>query len=227
MLIVESNNELVEQRGPGLPQQPAALRVAARLISYIFHPVFIPVYIAWFLFYVHPWLFAGFHPGDKMRGMIMAFLMFSFFPVITVLLLKALKFIDSIELSTKKDRVIPLVASAIWYFWIWNVWRNLPGYPDEARLLALGIWISSWVALMSNIVLKISLHAIAAGVMLAFFMLLGFTQDLHMGIYISVALLVAGLVCTSRFLVSDHTPPEIYGGLLAGFATQCITWWLG
>jgi hypothetical protein len=60
------------------------------------------------------------------------------------------------------------------------------------------------------------------GVMLTFILLLAFSQHLNFGIYISVALLVTGVVCTSRFIVSDHYPKEIYGGLFVGGLSMLV-----
>ncbi len=225
--IIDEKNQLKEVRNTDLPQQPAALRIAAKIISYIFHPVFVPLYIVFFMVYIHPYLFAGFSGLDKTRTVMMAALMFTFFPVVTVLLLKALKFIHTFHLTTQKDRIIPLVACGIWYFWIWYVWRNLPEYPQAAIQLALAIWISASLGLMANIIMKVSLHAISMGVMVTFIFLLAFSQQLNFGIYLSVALLIAGLVCTSRFIVSDHFPKEVYGGLAVGVISMLIAGMLG
>ncbi len=225
--IVIKKNQLQETRIVDFPRQPAAIRLTAKIISYIFHPVFVPLYIVWFMVYIHPYLFAGFSNLDKTRTVMMAALMFTFFPVVTVLLLKALKFINTFHLTTQKDRIIPLVACGIWYFWIWYVWRNLPDYPKPAIQLALAIWISASLGLMANIIMKVSLHAISMGVMLTFILLLAFSQQLNFGIYITVALLIAGLVCSSRFIVSDHFPKEVYGGLAVGSVSMLIAGWLG
>ena len=40
-LVVDDQNELQEQRITGRPAQPVALRIPAKIISYIFHPLFI------------------------------------------------------------------------------------------------------------------------------------------------------------------------------------------
>ena len=218
--IVDEKNQLKKIRDFNSSSRPAALKWAAKIISYIFHPVFVPLYIVLFMVYVHPYLFAGFGPGNKGITVIQAALMFTFFPVVTVLLLKGLGFIHSVYLNTQKDRIIPLVACGIWYFWIWYVWNNLPEYPRSAVQLALAIWISVSLGLMANIIMKVSLHAISIGVMLCFIFLLAFTQSLNFGIYISVSLLVSGLVCTSRFIASDHVPKEIYGGLGIGMVSM-------
>lgn len=217
---VDKPGGLKEFREGGLSSQPVVIRLLARFISYLFHPVFVPVYMVLFMVYEHPYLFAGFTALDKTRTVIMAALMFTFFPVVTVLLLKALKFINTFNLTTQKDRIIPLVACGIWYFWIWYVWRNLPEYPVQAVQLALAIWISASLGLMANIIMKVSLHAISMGVMLAFIFLLAFTQPINAGVYISISLLIAGSVCTSRFIASDHLPKEIYGGLFIGIISM-------
>jgi hypothetical protein len=149
-------------------------------------------------------------------------MMYTFFPLISVGLLKAVGFIDSLFLRTRRDRIIPLVTCGIWYFWIWFVWRNLPEYPAEAITLTFAIWMSASLGLMANIIMKVSLHAIAMGVMVSFLVALGLNQGINFGIYISVALIIAGAVCTSRFIISDHTQKEIYGGFATGILSVLI-----
>ena len=80
---------------------------------------------------------------------------------------------------------------------------------------------------MANIIMKVSLHAISMGVALTFILLLALSQPLHFGVYISVALLATGIVCTSRFIVSDHTAKEVYGGLAVGLLSMLIAWFVG
>ena len=94
--------------------------------------------------------------------------------------------------------------------------------PTEAFRLAAAVFISSIFALMANIRIKISLHTIAAGVMLTFMLLMALSQNLNFGIYLTAAILITGVICTSRFIVSDHTPTEIYGGLAVGILAMLI-----
>lgn len=214
-LIVDSHSELREL-GPG----PTALRIAAKVISYVFHPIFIPVYIAAFLITIQPVLFASFTIQEKVLTIVRFFVMYSFFPLVTVLLCKALGFLDSIYLKTQKERIVPYIASMVYYFWMWYVIRNQPQFPDSVVILTFSIFLASIVGLMANIYIKISMHAIAIGIMITFIVSLGLTQPVRYGLYISIALIIAGLVCTSRFIISDHRPKEIYGGLLAGILSQ-------
>ena len=221
-LIVDSEQGLTERSGQSGPEQHPFLKSLAHIISYIFHPVFVPVYITAWLVFIHPYFFAGFSPFDRSRTLIMAIMMYSFFPLVTVGLLKALKFIDSVHLNTSKERIIPLAACGIWYFWIWNVWRNLPDYPEAAVTLSRGIMLSVFMAWLGNIVMKVSLHSISMGAMLGYFIWLGLQGGYPMGVFIAIGLLVTGLVLTSRFIVSNHTNREIYGGLALGLFSMWV-----
>ena len=231
-MMAEGQNQLLEAREPAFPQQPAALRVAAKIISYIFHPVFVPLYIVLFMVHIHPYLFTGMAARDKTRIVMMGALMFTFFPIVTVLLLKALDFIKSVYLNSQKDRIIPLVACGVWYFWITYIWWNSNKMsdslfiPKEAVQLALATFIASWLGLMANIKMKISLHAISAGVMVTLFILMALSQELNFGIWLSAVLFITGLVCTARFIVSDHTVQEVYGGLAVGAISMLVANWV-
>jgi hypothetical protein len=224
--IVNEKNELREKRLPERPAQPVILKIAANLISYVFHPLFLPVYIAWFLVRIQPYLFAGFDEWTKMLVLIQSLVMYTFFPLITVLLLKGLRFIDSIQLRSQKDRIIPYVASMFFYFWAWYVSKNLSYYPDEFVYFRLAVFIASILAFMANIFFKVSMHTVGAGVVATFICLIAFFQSTDFGIYITVALLVAGLVATARLILSDHSTGEIYMGFVVGIISQLTAYWI-
>lgn len=221
-MVIDKVKGLKEDSESSRVEYPKIVKVIANFLSYIFHPVFVPVYLVAFIVYIHPYIFAGFSEFDRSRTIIMAIMMYSFFPLVTVGLLKALKFVETVHLNKQKDRIIPLVACGVWYFWIWYVWRNLPDYPIAAVQLSLGIWISVSLALMANIIMKVSLHAISMGLMVLYMIYLAFDQSLNLGIYVSASLLIAGIVCSSRFIVSDHNNQEVYGGFGVGMLAMFL-----
>lgn len=202
--------------------QSFVLRFCAHFFSFIFHPLFIPGYIAAFLLFVHPYAFSGFSARLKMLRFISVVLLTAFFPAFVVFLLKQLGLIRSIYLKTQKERIVPYIASMFFFFWIFYVSRNLADSPPFFVIMLLGVFISSIAALMANIYFKVSMHAIAMGGMVCFFAILAMQGTFSMGIYLSVAVLVAGLVCTCRFLVSDHYPFEVYSGFFLGVISQAI-----
>lgn len=218
MIVDESNHLREAGEEVAEVRRPAVLAIPAKVISVIFHPIFVPVYVVYFLINVHYNLFASFTEWGRTKVLIMSLLMYAFFPIVTVLLLKALGFIESVFLRTRKDRIIPFIACIIWYFWIWHVWRNIPepGYPREMVVFAMAAFFTASAGFMANIYMKISMHALAMGTALAFMVFLAANQGIPYGIYLACAIFLTGLVCTARMLVSDHSQREIYTGLLIG-----------
>lgn len=224
-LAVDEQHELKEINVPEMPQQPAVLRIVAKIISVSLHPLFIPVYVVWFLLYVQPYYYAGFSEWDKSKILISAILMYTFFPLVTVGLLKALKFIDSIFLKTQRDRIIPYVVCGIWYFWMWYVWHNLPDIPAMQVKFGFAIFLASSIGLIANSYLKVSMHALAAGVLLMFMLTLSMAQAVDTAMYLTIAILITGLSCTARLIASDHSQKEIYTGLFIGIISQLVSNW--
>ena len=222
-LAVDGDNQLSVIRETGHQPRNKAIRFAASLLSYLFHPLFVPVIIAWFLINVQPQFFAS---GERNHLIVLIrfFVSYSFFPLVTILLLKGLGFISSIFLKTQKERIIPYMACGIYYFWMAYVFRHQPEFAPQVVQLTMAIFIASSIGLIANIYMKVSMHAMSMGVGLAFITLLsldtaGFT------LYMSLALLLTGMVCTARMIVSDHTPAEIYMGLLVGIVSMLIAVW--
>ena len=205
-----------------LPNQPGTLKIAAKIISWIFHPVFIPVYVLIFLLKEQSYLFVALTGGKKTLTVIQFAVMYALFPVVTALLLKALGFIGSIYMKTQRDRIIPYVICMIYYFWVWYVIKNQSIYPDELVQFTLSVFISSVLGLMSNAYMKISMHAMAVGAMATFILIVALQGAISSGIYISAVLLITGLVCTARLVVSDHTNKEIYTGLFIGVVSMLL-----
>jgi hypothetical protein len=197
------------------------IRFFARVVSVIFHPLFIPVYVSWFLIYIYQ-IFPAFTGWDKNLLLIRFLVMYSLFPVATILLAKALGFVQTILLKNQKDRIIPYIACGLYYFWMWYVLKNQPQIPVELVMFSLAIFLASSLGLILNIYMKVSMHALAVGVAVSFMLLLGFRSNLNIGPYISITFLVGGLVCTSRLINADHHPREVYFGLAAGVLSQFV-----
>jgi hypothetical protein len=203
-------------------EQPAWLRSFARFVSVVFHPLFVPVYLAAYLIYMHPYTFAVLDEKQKLLRLISIFIITAFFPAITVFLLWRLKFASSIFLRTQKERIIPYVASTIYFFWAFYVSKNLPGSSPYLTSLFLGVFLSTSAALMANNYFKISMHALGVSGAAAFMIMLALHTTEPMGIPLAITTIIAGLVCTSRFIASDHTQYEVYWGVFLGAICQVI-----
>jgi len=218
-LVITDENLLKEVSIPETPQQPAWIRVFAKIISYIFHPLFVPVYLAYFIIGVRSYEFASLDEWNKTLKLILIIVSCTFVPLVCVLLLRGLNFIDSIYLKTQKDRIIPYIICMTFYFSVWFFFKKNHEIKDLVSM-TMALFNASVFGFLVNIAMKVSMHAIAMGVMCTFIAILAFNDSISYSFYLAIAIFITGIVCTSRLIVSDHRPKEIYYGLLIGIFSQ-------
>ena len=208
---------------PGATDQPLVIRLLAHFFSYVFHPIFIPLYATWFLAFVHPYYFVGYPQSIKLWVLLRVGYNMIFFPALSVLLLKAVGFIDSIFLKTRKDRIIPIIASNLFFFWMYLVFHNQTEIPLILTSFIFGVFLASSFTLLANIYFKISLHAIGVGGLLGLFLEILYSDAyVPVTLPLMVAILITGLVCTSRMIVGRHSPFDVYAGLVVGMISQFL-----
>jgi len=218
-LIITDENQLKEVSIPETQRQPLLIQLPAKFISYVFHPLFIPLYITYFIIQIHSYQFAGISDWGNLRILLQVFVNCTFLPLASILLLRALNFIDSVFLRTQRDRIIPYIICMIFYFWNWYVFKNNHEIKDLVSV-SMAIFNASVLGFLVNISMKVSMHSISVGVMTTFVALLAFSDSSSFSFYLSIAVLVAGIVCTSRLIVSDHSQKEVYYGFLVGILSQ-------
>lgn len=203
------------------------LRIPAKIISWLFHPLFIPTYVFAFLVYQFPFEFMGITVWKLELRFFMVFWWTAFFPAFVVFLLWQLKFSDSIFLRTQKERIVPFIVTMIFYWWMYYLSRSkeFNDQPEVLKFFFFGIFISTSLGVIINNYIKISLHAMAMGGALAAIILFAFFYETQITLAISISVLLTGIVCSSRLLVSDHTNTEIYTGLFVGIVCQLIGYW--
>ncbi len=204
---------------------PVLLTIPAKLISYLFHPLFIPTYVFIFLIFQFPYEFAGITEYQLKLRLFSIFWLTAFFPAFAVFLLWRLKFSDSIFLRTQKERIVPYIITMFFYWWMYYLSRNFTDQPAVLKFFYMGIFMATVFGLVLNNYFKISLHAMGVGGAMAAIILFAMHYQMPLGVSISAATLIAGIVCTSRFLVSDHTNKEIYTGLFVGIGCQMAAYY--
>jgi hypothetical protein len=209
--------ELLKQQRPGT--QNMFLRVMATIITYVFHPVFMPTVIAILLYKISAVSFAGVSGPEVKKWLAIIILNTLFFPLFLIALLKALGFITSIRMRDPKDRIIPLIGIMVFYFWAYNVFSNITA-PFALRVLLLGSFWGVIVVFMVNIFYKISMHTTAAGGVIGIFIVLMILSPVSMMIPLIIVLVIAGCIGTARMLLGTHTPFEIYLGYFFGILSM-------
>ncbi len=199
---------------------------AAKVVSVIFHPLFMGVMMAAYLIYGHPDLLHAFEAKDKLLKLMTVINNNVFFPLLVVVLLKALGFNKSILLKTQKERIVPYIASITFFFWTYFIFKGQPDIPRTLVFMCRGMFFSASAALLLNNYFKISMHGMGVGGFLGLVILLRI-QEQDVPFYMLIlTLILSVLVIQARRVVSDHQWGDLIVGFVVGLVSQLITWWL-
>ena len=200
--------------------QPMIVKYIAHLLSYVFHPLFIPTYFFLYLMQVLPFEFVGITEWQlKMRLFSVAWLT-AFFPAFAVFLLWRLKLSDSIFLRTQKERIIPYVITMFFYWWMYYLSRNFTDQPIALKFFYLGIFVASAIGMTVNNFMKVSLHAMGIAGITTSIILVSVFYPVTNAIWVPLGIILTALVISARLVVSDHSKKELVVGLFIGVFTQ-------
>ncbi|MGN7719512.1 hypothetical protein [Chitinophaga sp. 22620] len=207
---------------------PPALRAAATVFSYLLHPLFIPLLITFIVVTALPEYFMAFKHNSFRFPFDVLYLRVGvgslLFPLLAVVLSKLLGFVNSVQLENRMDRIIPYVATTIFYFWVFYTFKRQGVTPGFFNAFFLGIFIAVVVCFVANSFVKISMHTTGWGGVLGFLMVLMWGMGMNVSVPLALAFVLAGLAATARLILDAHTTREIYTGLLVGILSQVIAY---
>jgi len=199
------------------------VQAAAKFISYLFHPLFIPTFCTGLILLTNPLDFRGL-VIPPLQVLLMAAMYTIFYPLITIVILKALKFIESFEMHTQRERFIPFIATFVFFLWGFVVFKSDElGMPKLLPASALGTAIAVGLAFLFNVFEKISIHAIGMGGLTGLTMWLLMYSPFDVKLILVLAFVASGLVCTARLVLKAHTLREIIVGYGLGFGCQLFS----
>lgn len=201
-------------------KHPLFLKYLGQLVSYVFHPLFVPTYFMLYLMRVIPYEFVGITEWQLTLRLFSVFWLTAFFPAFAVFLLWRLKFSNSIYLSTQKERIIPYVIVMFFYWWMYYLSRNFSDQPIALKYFYFGIFIASAIGLVVNNFMKVSLHAMGVSGLLTAVVLVGVLYPIDNIFWTMTAITIAAVVMSARMIVSDHTQKELIIGFAIGILTQ-------
>lgn len=212
----------IETTQPDKPGASLLVRIPANIVSYICHPVFMPLIMAITLSKLAPNSFAGVTPNQMSMWYLTIAISAVFFPLISILLMRPLGFITSYHMPTAKERTIPLMVSMIFYFWISHVFNSMPEVtvPLILKVLLLGNFWGIILLFIINIFTKVSLHTGAAGGMVGIMAVLMLSSPVDMVMPFFVSLVIAGMIGTARMALGAHQRGDIWVGYIVGVVVQ-------
>ncbi|WP_027137815.1 hypothetical protein [Gaetbulibacter saemankumensis] len=194
-------------------------------ISFIFHPVIMPVLGITFYFAKSP----RFIPFEVIRAkFISIFILTVLLPILLYFLLKTLGKVSTIYLNSVQERIIPLVLNCLVILVI--VKRIIPASQIiELYYFFIGILISNITCLaLAFVKFKASIHMIAVSGLFMFFIALSIHFSININGTLAIMSILSGAIATSRLHFKAHNYKELIIGAFIGVLPQLllVNYWL-
>jgi len=201
------------------------MRLFQKVISYIFHPLLIPIAGTLAYFLITP----KYSPLELQSGNILPiFILTVIIPIITFLILKNIGYVSSIQLPTIQERKYPLYINLVLLFMV--VYKVIPNnYIIELYYYFVGLIAATFATLVLLLFkIKSSMHLLGMGSLFMFLINLSIHFEINITLALSLFILAIGLVATSRLYLKAHSKAEIFIGLCIGLISQLLTvkYWL-
>ena len=194
-------------------------------ISFIFHPLIIPLLGATFYFSKSP----RFIPNEIIQAkLISLFILTVILPILIYFLLQTLGKVESVYLKSTKERIFPLILNC---FIILIVLQRIVTASQiiELYFFFVGVLISTMTCLMLAIIkFKASIHMISISGLFMFFIALSIHFSININGTLALMSIITGAVATSRLHLKAHTYKELIMGVFIGALPQLIliNYWL-
>ena len=206
------------------PAEKPWVAKTANVFSVMFHPLFIPLY-GLILIYSSPTLFS-FIPFQMKRTIFILVLANN---VLLPLSLAAVLYyrgaIKTFNARDRNERVVLLTFALVMYTITAFLLIRIQ-VPNLFRAYFISIAIVTLVTLVITAFYRISLHAAGIGGLLSLIVFMILLFDIRTAWQLVTVLFFGGAVMSSRLYLEDHTPTEVWTGLLAGAGVMALSLFL-
>ncbi len=193
------------------------------VFSYLFHPLFIPVYATLFYFFITR---SYFYDHEIYLIFVQVVILTVLVPLCIFYLLRSLGLISSKMILNDKERRIPLACQAILLFILIKYSLSASVLP-ELYYYFTGCLISALFCLALVLVKhKASLHMLGVTTLTLFIISISLYYHIQLLYLIAFFVMCIGFTASSRLQAKAHTMNELILGILAGAVPQVLLWYL-
>jgi hypothetical protein len=201
------------------------LRVFAKIIAVILHPMLMPLYATWLLFNTGSYLGFAISPVLQKFIYIVVFISTSLLPSLSVAMMWKQGWVASLEMPERKERHLPFLVTLACFASGIFLLLKLP-IPRIFGFIVGGGLLAILLAFLINLRWKISIHMMGIGGLMG--LMYGYAKLFHVNMMptLIVIAILCGLLGTARLLRNAHTPSQVYVGFLFGFFLEFGYIWI-
>ena len=190
-----------------------------KFISTILHPTVLPT-VGAFLYFI--FVTQTFEKELQLIVLGLIFILTYIVPLLLLFFLKNFGFIKDFQVSTIKERRVPVILMILILYFLGNTIIQIPMIRNLG-ILFYGTSLSLiCIYVLFSIKLKSSLHLVSMGNMLGFFLIMTNVNNLSILFIIILLIFLSGILASSRLYLKAHTPIELLIGFFLGFISQFL-----
>ena len=195
------------------------MKYIIRSLSYIFHPLLMPIIGVLLYFKISPRFF---NPAFLFSKLFATTIMTVIIPILSYYMLKNLNLVSDINLKDVKERRYPLLMQLLFTFLLIQI--VFKGYEiPELHFFFVAILGSSLAAfILALFSFKASLHMIGISGLVVFIMGLSIHYNQNLLLLIAFLIIGCGGTATSRLEAKAHTYIELIIGFFVGALPQLM-----
>jgi hypothetical protein len=187
----------------------------AKIVTVIFHPLLMPVY-GMAIILSAPTLY-GYLPFTVKKLIILIMLVNNvLLPLSLLPFFIHTNIISSWTISERRERNIPLAITTLLYCTTSFIFFRFP-IPVFLKSFIYASAFLSLIVTLINFRMKISLHSVGAGAIVALVIILSLKMYTPLIWYLISSVIAGGLVLSSRLKLNYHNPYQVWAGFFTGF----------
>ena len=195
-------------------KERATILVAARLLSDVFRPSYYPLMgFAILLMFTYlsqlPWAF-------KVGLLIIVYPFTHFIPMVGVYAFRQSRSHTRRQILVRHNRIVPYLLHFVSYVMLYHMLSSIqsPSFVKAIVVISLLVQIC---CIIITLFWNISMHSAGAGAIIGALVVYASLFHFNPVWWLCAAILVSGLVNSSRMLLRQHTLWQVLGGTLVGF----------
>ncbi len=185
----------------------------SRFLSIIFNPFYLPLVGMILLFWctylnLLPWEY-------KLTVVLLVYVFTILLPTLFIRLYSRYQGWRRVELGQKEHRIVPYIISLVCYFACYYImdYFHIPHFINLLLVIALAVQV---VCAIINVWWKVSTHSAAIGAVTGTIVIFSLYFGFYLTWWLCLALVVSGLVGSSRLILRLHTLPQVVVGYCVG-----------
>jgi hypothetical protein len=194
----------------------------ARIVSVVFHPLFVPTYFFSFLAWALPNSLEPIAPELQRNFILFIFIVTCVIPLLNVAIFKTFGSIRSFAMPDRRERILPFIFISAIYVAVTYLFHLQARMNLNDNFLKFMVIIDMLVVVstIATFFFKVSVHAVTVWGLIGIMVPLNKITEVTSIFYPTVGIiLMAGFVMAARLKTDAHNPREVMWGGVLGLAT--------